>query len=291
MPIEPAGSLSRKSLESPPEADGNGHAPVPDGRAVGEAARNQAAPNADEIGAPPPVPRPQKRSLLLLAVAAVVALAGLFLLGWLPHLHEQNALNAEAERIATAVPRVSVAHPRQSPAVVETLLPGDVQAMEETTVYPRTSGYLKRWLVDIGDHVTAGQLLAEIDTPDVDQQLLQAQATLGQLKANRLRADAARRLAEATWKRYQALDKDNAVSKLDVDQRRADLETAESNVAAGKASVAAGEANVEVGQLLTSGNGVSQSLFHLAKTNPVRVFVNVPQVYSPGVKVGLEAEL
>ena len=99
-------------------------------------------------------------------------------------------------------------------------MPGDVQALQETTVYPRTSGYLKQWLVDIGDEVKAGQLLAVIDTPDVDQQLSKAKATLGQLKARQITAESDLRLADTTLLRYESLDRDNAVSKLELDQRR-----------------------------------------------------------------------
>ncbi len=85
-----------------------------------------------------------------LIVVGAVGLAGLFLLGWIPHVRQQTDLTAEAEKIGTALPRVVVVHPRQSPAVLTARLPGDVQALEETTVFPRTSGYLKHWLVDIG---------------------------------------------------------------------------------------------------------------------------------------------
>jgi RND family efflux transporter MFP subunit len=285
-------------------------------KAGGEKASHEQGAHVDEIGAPPETPHPKRLALLILAVVAVAALVGLFLVGWLPLRHSENGLATEAERIRNAIPRVTIVHPRQSPAVTVALLPGDVQALEETTVYPHTSGYLKRWLVDIGDEVKDGQLLAEIDTPDVDQQLMQAKASLGQLKAKQLLAEATQRLAEATRRRYDELDKQNAASKLEVDQHRADAETAEAATVAAKADVTGGEAdvkrlttlqefskvyapfagtitarNVEIGQLLTSGNGSSQTLFHIAKTNPVRVFVNVPQMYSPGVKVGLPAEL
>jgi RND family efflux transporter MFP subunit len=287
---------------------------------AGHAARQQPAAHGarvnDEIGAPPAAPHPSRFALLLLAGCTLAVLAALFFFGLLPRLHEENVLAENAEQITTALPRVSVGSPKQSAAIVEVQLPGNVEALQETTVYPRTSGYLKNWLVDIGDDVKAGQLLAVIDTPDVDQQLDKAKATLSQLRAQQIRAESDLRLADTTLVRYQSLDRDNAVSKLELDQRRSAAETARSALAAAQANVVGGQAdvdrlttlqdfsrvyapfagtitarNIEVGQLLTDGNGASQSLFHIAKTNPVRVFVNVPQIYSPGVKVGLEAEL
>lgn len=270
----------------------------------------------DEIGSPPPAPHPSKFALLVLVACTVAILAALFLFGLLPRLHEDGVLAQEAQRIKTALPRVSVTEPRQSDAIVEIQLPGTVEALEETTVYPRTSGYLKSWLVDIGDDVKAGQLLAVIDTPDVDQQLDKAKATLNTLKARQITAESDLHLAETTLIRYESLDRDNAVSKLELDQRRSAAETARSALAASKADVLGGQAdvdrlttlqdfsrvyapfkgtitarNVEVGQLLTNGNGAAQSLFRIVNTNPVRVFVSVPQVYSPGIKVGLEADI
>ncbi len=319
MASEPA--ATRKLIVHPPsstEANGHGAAPS-DGEGRGdlhEPPQLLKPQEHDEIGSPPPVPHPRPFALLLLAGCTIAILVGLFLFGLLPRLHQEGILDRDAEQIKTALPRVMVVNPRQSAAVVEVQLPGDVQALQETTVYPRTSGYLKQWLVDIGDEVEAGKLLAVIDTPDVDQQLSKAKATLVQLKARQITAESDLRLADTTLLRYESLDRDNAVSKLELDQRRSAAETAKSALAAAKADVAGGQAdvnrlttmqefsrvyapfagtitarNVEIGQLLTNGNGASQSLFHLAQTNPVRVFVNVPQIYSPGVKVGLEANL
>ncbi len=307
MKIEPASTIANDPLAGPLPAAGNGHGPAP---------VEAVAHHADEFGAPPSVPRLKPATLLLLAGAIVAVFAGLFLLGWLPRMHQATALADEADRIKNGVPHVTLVQPRPAPAISTTLLPGNVEALEETTVYPHTSGYLKRWLVDIGDEVKDGQLLAEIDTPDVDKELAQAKANLQQFKANQIRAEATAKLNEAIKRRYDELDLQNAASKLEVDQHRADAETAESNVAAAKASVAAAEADVqrlttledfskvfapfagtitaryiEVGQLVTSGNGTGQTLFHIAKTNPVRVFVHVPQMYAPGIKVDQQAEL
>jgi membrane fusion protein, multidrug efflux system len=270
----------------------------------------------DDIGAPPPVPRPRLVAWLGLAIAAAAVLTGLFLVGWIPLARRQTALAAEAETIKTSLPHVQLVHPRRSPAVVTALLPGDVEALEETSVYSRTNGYLKRWLVDIGDEMQAGQLLVEIDTPEIDQELQQAKATLGQLRARLLTAQANLRLAHITLDRYEKLLATKTITGQEFDERQATYATASSTVEAAKADVEAGEASVqrltetqafskiyapfagiittrtiEVGRLVSASNGASQSLYRLAKTDTVRVFVNVPQIYSHGVNVGLQAEL
>jgi RND family efflux transporter MFP subunit len=289
--------------------------PFQRGGLAGEGDHGGAA-HLDEIGAPPAPPRPNFFLLLVLLLLACGAVAGAFFYGWFPKARQEKALLTEAERIKNAVPRVSVVHARQSEAVRMLALPGDVQALEETTVYARTSGYLKRWLVDIGDEAKAGQPLALIDIPEIDDELHQANATLGQLKAKLLTAEANNNLAQTTLRRYETLAATNAISKQELDERRAAADTAESTVTAAKADVVGGEAavqrlttlqsfshvyapfkgtitarSIEVGQLVTAGNGATQALFHIANTNPVRVFVNVPQVYGPGVKTGLKAEI
>src|SRR5439155_9314653 len=123
----------------------------------------------------------QRGSEMKKIVIAVVALAGLFLAGYLPRRHEQKS--AVAATVAEA-PAVNVIHPRGDSNVRTLTLPGSLQALEATAVYARATGYVHRWLVDIGDKVTEGQLLAEIDTPDLDQQLQQAMATMGQTRAS-----------------------------------------------------------------------------------------------------------
>ena len=268
------------------------------------------------MGLPPPTPRTRFGFFLFFALAAGGAIAAMFYLGWFPRVQQDEALAKEVDRLKSALPRVQVDHPRRLPTITTTILPGDVQALEETTVYPRTSGYLKRWLADIGDEVHAGDLLAEIDTPEVDQELGQAQATLGQLRAKQLSAEVNARLADTTLRRYQTLLETKAITYQDYDEHKATADTSHSAVEAAKADVAAGEANVrrltelqsfdkvyapydgtitarnvEEGYLVSSGNGAAQSLFRLAKTDPVRVYVHVPQMYAVGVKPGLSAEL
>ncbi|WP_437191195.1 efflux RND transporter periplasmic adaptor subunit [Planctomicrobium sp. SH527] len=270
----------------------------------------------DDAGARPPTPKPGVLKTTLLLLLGIGAVGGAYRLGWGPYQEKLNKIEERAERIRNAVPQVQVVRVRLAPAQTETTLPGDVQAIEETTVYARTTGYLKRWLVDIGDEVEAGQLLAEIDAPEVDQQLRQAQAELGQLKAKLKTATAASVLASATYDRYSNLVRSQSITPQEFDEKLASRDTTAAAVDAAMADVTAGEANVQrltelqsfskvyapfsgtitrrsidLGQLVTTGTNNAQPLFQISKTDPVRVFVHVPQIYAPGVKVGLNADL
>jgi RND family efflux transporter MFP subunit len=270
----------------------------------------------DHVGVPPAVPRVGKSRVIFLTGLGVAAVAGAFWLGWVPHRERVELIEARAERMRNSIPRVNVVAVRQAGEFSESLLPGNVQALEETVVYARTTGYLNRWLVDIGDEVQAGQLLAEIDTPEVDQQLEQARAQLGQLQAKLKTAEAAATFAAATFDRYAALLKTESVTAQEYDDRLARRDTTAAAVDAAQADIAAGQANVnrlvelqsfsmvyapfsgtitrrtiEIGQLVTTGTNTAQPLFQISKTDPVRVFIDVPQMYAPGVEIGLETEL
>ncbi len=263
---------------------------------------------------PPPPKLRWWQGLLLLALIGGT-IGGLYYVGREPRVARQQVLAHEVQRLKTTLPKVQVIAPRRSPAEAETVLPGDVQAVEETTIYARTSGYLRKWLVDIGDQVKEGQLLAEIDTPEIDQQLRQAEATLEQYRARKKTAETSYQLATATLRRVESVP-EGVITKQEIDERRAQLDTAASVINAAEADIAASQAdvqrikelqsfskvyapfagtitarNVELGQLVTSGNDQAQSLFRLSKTNPVRVFINVPQIYAPSVRQGLEARL
>jgi RND family efflux transporter MFP subunit len=201
-----------------------------------------------------------------------------------------------------------------APTLIATL-PGDVQAMEETEIYPRTTGYLKKWHVDIGDHVEAGKLLAEIDAPEIMQQLSRSRATLDQLVAKAATAESTMNLAEITLKRNRSLPP-GAISKQEIDESNAAAITARAAFKATEADIVAGQAevqryteldsfskitapfagtitarNIEIGQLVSAGSTTGQSLFRLAKTNPLRVYVNVPQIDAPGVKEDMPAKI
>jgi len=200
---------------------------------------------------------------------------------------------------ATETP-VTVVRPQRPDASQNVTFPGNVQAFVETPIYARTAGYLTKWYVDIGGKVQEGQLLALIDTPEVDQQLRQAQAA-------QLQAEANLDLAKTTADRWQNLLKADGVSQQEVDQnvsaykaRQADLQAAVANVdrlkylqsfqrvTAPFAGVITAR-NVDIGALITNGN--SQQLFKLAQTNIVRVYVNTPEAYGGDMQPGVPAEL
>lgn len=247
---------------------------------------------------------------------AGASLATLFVSGWMPRHHKTQLLHAESHRIKTALPTVRVMTPKQSPSIAVAMLPGDVEAMEEITIYPRTTGYIKQWLADIGDEVKAGQLLAEIDTPEVKAQLQQSEGALAESTASLERARATANLALITTTRLRGLAAKNTVSRQELDDSENNLAVAEANVRLAEATIEANKANVQhiqelltfceirspfsgtvtarnvdKGKLVTAGNGAGQSLFQLARTNPVRVFVNVPQSFAPGVTKDLKAEI
>jgi RND family efflux transporter MFP subunit len=258
----------------------------------------------------PPVEVPHKRRALAIALA-LAALAALFLVGYLPRHRAQKSLAADTIATSAATPSVDAIHPRVESKVRMLSLPGSLQALESTAVYARATGYVRRWLVDIGDKVTQGQLLAEIDTPDLDQQLQQSRATLGQMKASLEQAAANERYAAVTARRYQELLAQHFVSQQDADQTRAQADVGVANVHAAQASIAAQTANVrqleqlkafaritapfagtiterniERGTLVTPGSASGKPLYMIAISNPLDVYVKVPQTFASGIAVG-----
>jgi RND family efflux transporter MFP subunit len=200
-----------------------------------------------------------------------------------------------------AVPTVAVVAPQAGAPQDEITLPGTMQPFADSPIYARTSGYLKRWHVDIGTRVRTGQLLAEIDTPELDQQLMQARADLATTEANA-------KLAQSTAERYRDLIKSDSVSQLDLDNANGNLEAKQTAVESARANVRRLEQlqgfrrieapfdgvitarNTDVGALIDSGSN-ARELFHIAAMHRLRVFVNVPQVYSRAAQPGLTAEL
>jgi RND family efflux transporter MFP subunit len=199
-----------------------------------------------------------------------------------------------------AVPTVQVIHAAEGAAAQEIVLPGTVQPFTDAPIYARTTGYLRKWYADIGARVKAGQLLADIDTPEVDQQLNQARADLATAEANQ-------KLAKTTADRYRDLIKTDSVSRQDLDNANGALEARDSAIASARANVnrleelhafARIEApfdgvvtarNVDVGALVTAGSG--RELFHVASVQRLRVYVNVPEVYSRAASPGIKANL
>jgi RND family efflux transporter MFP subunit len=255
-------------------------------------------------------------AVLAAATVFVIALGALFVLGFVPMKRHQQDLLAETDGSTQPQVVVSVAHPRRSAETRELSLPATVRPYFDTVIYARTNGYIRRWLVDIGDRVKVGQLLAEIDVPELDQQIDQARASLNQLKARLALAEAQVTLAESTLKRYEAAAPGGGITAQELDEKRAGVEVQRATVEAARSDVEAGAANVrrlvqlkdfatvsapfagtitsrsiEVGALVTAGNGKGQELFHLVQTNPVRVYVNVPQISAPYMADGTPAEL
>jgi len=213
------------------------------------------------------------------------------------------ASNVKQETIDMSVPTVSVVHPKRGALKDEIVLPGNIQAFTISPIYARISGYLKKWNVDIGGRVKAGQLLAEIDAPEVDKQLDQARADLATAEANL-------KLSQSTMARWQELLKKDAVAKQETDDRIGDFQAKKAMVDSGRANVKRLEdtvsfekvyapfdgviitRNTDIGALINAGNGgAAQQLFTLAATNTVRVFVNVPQMHSRSASPGVAAQL
>lgn len=237
--------------------------------------------------------------LFLIAIAVVLVIVGIFTL--LQRREQYNALAKETEKLA--VPTVAVIHPTLEPAQEDLVLPSTLQPYTESPIYARTTGYLKKWYHDIGTHVQQGEQLADIDTPEVDQQLSQARADLGTMQANE-------NLSRITATRYQDLIKTDGVSKQEVDNAVGDYAARRAAVASAQANVRRLEElesfkhiyapfggvitrrNVDIGNLINAGNGGSaQELFFLAATDPIRAYVSVPEVYASAVHRGLGAYL
>lgn len=235
------------------------------------------------------------------AVVALVIVAAIVIAGVVPRLRARAALRNETYELA--VPTVAVIHPKLGAPQSEIVLPGNIEAFADSPIYARTNGYLKKWYVDIGAHVKAGQMLAEIETPEVDQQLDQARADLNTAQANY-------RLAEITAVRYQELLKTDSVSKQDVDNAVGDFQAKKAMVASAESNVKRLEQlqsfekiyapfdgvitarNTDIGHLINSGaGGPATELFHIAAIRKLRVYVNMPQQYSRSARPGLRADL
>ena len=245
---------------------------------------------------------PQKKSrLFMFLILAVIALVIIGAFTLFQRRSQYQALANETEKLA--VPTVSVVHPTAEPGQEDLVLPSTLQAYVESPIYARTNGYLKKWYHDIGTRVRQGELLADIDTPEVDQQLSQARADLGTSQANE-------NLSKITANRYEDLIKTDGVSKQEVDNAAGDYAAKKANVQSSEANVRRLEEmesfkhiyapfsgvitrrNIDIGNLINAGNGgTAQELFFLAQTDPIRAYVSVPEVYAPAIRAGLGAYL
>ncbi|HEX5660709.1 MAG TPA: efflux RND transporter periplasmic adaptor subunit [Polyangiales bacterium] len=251
---------------------------------------------------------------LLFVVIALVAIGGAFLIGYLPRQKANHALADTTATSTKSAPRVDVIAPKRIDDERTTILPGTVTPLNQTVLYPRAQGYVKQYFVDLGDRVKEGQKLAEIETPELDQQIEQGRAQLMQVEASLGQAKANRDFANTSLERYKALRPAGVASQQDLDQRGAQALVDQSNVAVAEANIQVQRANlrrlqqlknfavvtapfdgviaartVEPGALVTPGS--TTPLFELVATNPVRVFVSVPQDLAPSVKVGMKAQV
>ena len=274
--------------------------------------------------APPP---PSRTTLGALSLVGVVAVVAAFFAGYIPHQKREQMLVAEAKAEGEARPTVTVALVRRSPGQVDILLPGNIQAVTEAPVLARADGYIKKRYADIGDRVEAGQLLAELEAPELDQQVQQARAALEQARseveaasANLEQGKSNEELAHVTATRWNNLVAKGAVSRQENDQYQAQfkaqsagVQSLQKAVSAARNNVAAAEANVarlielqgyekvrapfsgvitlrniDVGALVTNS---STLLYRIAQTNVLRTYINVPQSDADAVRVGQPAAL
>ncbi|PXW29519.1 efflux RND transporter periplasmic adaptor subunit [Paraburkholderia caballeronis] len=245
-------------------------------------------PHADAPKPPHDAPRTRRRWPLVVAALVVIGLAAQGI--WSRH-SAQAALESDAQHASTL--SVQVVEPQRSTRTLDLVLPGNVQAFLDTPVYARTSGYLRKWYADIGAHVKAGQLLAEIDTPEVDDQLRAARADLANAQANYT-------LAQTTAARWTEMLQNRSVSKQETDEKVADMLAKKGTLDAARFNVSrltqlqsfqkvvapfdgiVTARNVDVGALIDAGSsgGPQKELFHVAQADRLRVYVNVPQAYA-----------
>ncbi|HUJ20193.1 MAG TPA: efflux RND transporter periplasmic adaptor subunit [Bryobacteraceae bacterium] len=270
---------------------------------------------------------PSRLTLGAISMMGVIAIATAFFAGYLPHRHREELLAAESRTASETLPTVTVVRVRPSPARADLVLPGNIQALTEAPVLARASGYIRKRYADIGDRVQAGQLLAEIDAPELDQQVRQAkaavqqaQSSLEQAAANLQQGKTNEELARVTAQRWKNLESKGVVSRQENDTYQAQYQAQTANVqalekalAAARNSVSAAEANVarltdlqsyrlvrapfsgvitlrniDVGALITES---STLLFRIAQTNLLRTFLNVPQADADAVHLGQTARI
>ena len=239
------------------------------------------------------------RGAVLAVVVVILIAVGAAFWGITTRARALAIVTRETQELA--VPTVAVVMPERGAGREEIVLPGNMHAFADAAIYARTNGYLKRWYTDIGAQVRSGQLLAEIDTPEIDHQLQQARADLATAQANA-------RLAQTTAERYRDLMKTDSIAQQDLDNANGSLEARVAAVESARANVRRLEQlqsfkrieapfagvitarNTEIGALIDSGSNAKE-LFHVAAVHKLRVFVNVPEVYARVAQTGLQADL
>jgi RND family efflux transporter MFP subunit len=276
-------------------------------------AANPAAP--DDLGFDLPEPTALSRArLTAIGFAALAVLGAAFLFGYLPRRHAQAELVEATKAEDQTALHVEVFVPKVMNSDHAIVLTGSIRPLEETVIYPRADGYIKSWLVDIGDKVKEGQTLAVIETPELDQELDQARAQLAQAQAAVLQADANHAFSKANLERFQQLVPAGVASQQDLDKNQAQSAVDAAGVSVAKANVAVQEANmrrltqlksfanvtspfagtitsrtIERGALVSSGNATP--LFKVAITDPARVLIQVPQDVAAGIKTDTPAQV
>ncbi|WP_255551055.1 efflux RND transporter periplasmic adaptor subunit [Granulicella sp. dw_53] len=248
-----------------------------------------------------PTPVPSNRSSFLVPGIVLVLLFALAVAYGI-HSRAQHEDSVKASTEAAAIPTVNTTYPSGGSVAQDIILPGNVQAFIETPIYARTNGYLKKWYFDIGAHVRQGQLLATIETPEVDQQLQQSRAELERIQANS-------NLAGVTSERWDALLAKHAVSQQEADQNKSNFIASQAAVDASRANVRRLEQlqsyerivapfdgiitarNTDIGDLIDAGTSNPRELFHLSTSGKLRVFAAVPEIYSSQIHDGDTATL
>jgi RND family efflux transporter MFP subunit len=242
----------------------------------------------------PPRQREWKRAKIAVVIVLVLLVVGT-LRTVIANMLQNREVTAIAQQNATQY--VNVVTPTQTESGGDTLLPGTLRGYVESPIYARATGYLLHWYADIGAHVKQGQLLAELDTPEIDQELAQALAQRQQINSSLA-------LAKSSLDRWQQLRQRDAVSQQELDERQSTYTQDIANLAAADANVkrlqqlesfkrivapftgVVTQRNVDVGDLIDAGSGTSRALFALAQSDPLRVYVQLPQAYAQNVALG-----
>jgi RND family efflux transporter MFP subunit len=283
--------------------------------APSKAAAQEHASHEDAVDASK-LPKIRWWAVLAAALVAGFAFVRLYAFGAAPRAERAEAAKSEAAAYDPR-PVVDVVKPKRGETSFDLKLPADVASMQETAVFARANGYLKAFHADVGDHVKAGQLLAEIDTPEIDAQIDWAKAAVDVARANAAKARVDLDLADATLKRYAGFAESGGATMQQLDEKRSAAEQAKSALAAADANVVLADAevkrlltlqgfervvapyagvitarNYDVGALLgPSGAAASKEMFRLQQSEVLRVWVNVPQAYVASAKVGAKAYL
>ncbi|HEY2517344.1 MAG TPA: efflux RND transporter periplasmic adaptor subunit [Polyangiaceae bacterium] len=262
----------------------------------------------------PAAHHPSPRRLFLTGLGAVLLAVALGASGAIPRALQKTAAAKEEQAAASLVPRVMVGRAQRATSEAPLTLPGSVQPLQETAIFARANGYVRAWHADIGATVKKGQVLAELDIPDLDDEFRQATAAAHQAEASVTQAKSELDFARATNDRFTALIPTGVVSQQQTDQYASAYDVRAANLEAARAAHGSAQANVrrvqdlraygtlvapfdgvvtlrgaEVGQLVVAGTGQGQPLFKVAEDDVVRVFVNVPQLYAAGIQPGQDA--